>query len=263
MARVVALYRYPVKGLSPERQSSLDILPSGRVAGDRVLAFRFGNVEEPDAAWSPKASMLCLMNTPGLAGIAVRFDAHQGRVSVARAGRTLAEEALDDLGRRRLTELLAEVALGLPDNPLADHPERLPLRLVGDGATPRYHDSEAGEVTLHSRESIQALAGALHCEVDEVRFRSNIAVEGVDPWAELAWVGRRVRIGQVIFDVTRSKGRCLATHANPATGVRDLPILTTLTHAFDRAQPTFAVAMRPLGQGGRIAVGDEVEILDV
>ena len=262
VGRVAALYRYPVKGLSPERRQFLDILTSGRVAGDRVLAFRFGSTDAPDDAWTPKADTLCLMNTPGLAKLAVRFDEDHGRMSVVTDGRVLAEEGLDPAGRQRLAGVLAEFALGLKENPLAGHPERLPLRLMGDGVTPRYHDSEAGEVTLHSRESVQALAESLSHEVDEVRFRSNISVEGTQPWAELAWVGCQVRIGQVVFVATRVKGRCLATHANPTTGVRDLPILTTLTEAFAQEKPTFAVSMRPAGEGGRVSIGDDVEVLD-
>ena len=43
MPRVVALYRYPVKGFTPEVRTSLDVLPEGRIAGDRALAFRFAN----------------------------------------------------------------------------------------------------------------------------------------------------------------------------------------------------------------------------
>jgi uncharacterized protein YcbX len=35
--RVAALYRYPVKGFTREACDALDILPGGRVAGDRVL----------------------------------------------------------------------------------------------------------------------------------------------------------------------------------------------------------------------------------
>ena len=39
MPRVVALYRYPLKGFTPEHCTALTVLPEGRVAGDRVLAF--------------------------------------------------------------------------------------------------------------------------------------------------------------------------------------------------------------------------------
>ncbi|MDN6440205.1 MAG: MOSC N-terminal beta barrel domain-containing protein, partial [Corynebacterium nuruki] len=41
MPRVTALYRYPVKGFTPQRCESLTVQPDGRIAGDRVLAVRF------------------------------------------------------------------------------------------------------------------------------------------------------------------------------------------------------------------------------
>ena len=75
------------------------------------------------------------------------------------------------------------------------------------------------------------------------------------------WLGRRLRIGEVEFDVTQPKTRCLATHANPRTGERDLPVMETLVRAFGQAQPTFAVALMPSGRGGEIRVGDELTLL--
>ena len=75
-------------------------------------------------------------------------------------------------------------------------------------------------------------------------------------------MGRRVRIGTVTFDVVRPKVRCLATHANPTTGARDMPILTTLTAVFGQEKPTFGVAMVPSQAGGHIHVGDHVTLVD-
>jgi hypothetical protein len=66
----------------------------------------------------------------------------------------------------------------------------------------------------------------------------------------------------VEFDVVKPKTRCLATHANPITGERDLAILTTLTQKMGQETPTFAVAMLPSGDGGQIRVGDQVTLLD-
>ena len=65
--RVAALYRYPVKGFTPESCESLEVLPDGRIAGDRVLGFRFASTPEADDAWSSKHGMVVLVNTPGLA----------------------------------------------------------------------------------------------------------------------------------------------------------------------------------------------------
>lgn len=98
--------------------------------------------------------------------------------------------------------------------------------------------------------------------LDGARFRSNIVIDGVHAWAEQGWVGRRIRIGQVGFDVVRHKVRCLATHANPRTGERDVQMMPTLTRAFSQKEPTFAVGMVTHGAGGEIHVGDQVELIE-
>jgi len=260
MARVAALYRYPVKGFNPEECESLTVLDEGRIAGDRVFGVRFADTEAADDAWSRKTGMLALVNTPGLANFRVKFDEKAFRLRINFADTLLCDEELNSEGRNRISAALADYVLKMDGNPLSDHPERLPLRVVGDGFTPRYHDDEAGRITLHGRGSLQALATALGTQVSEIRFRSNIAIEGADAWEEQHWIGQRIRVGAVEFHVVKPKTRCLATHANPETGQRDLPILTTLTRAFGQEDPTFAVAMLPSGVGGPIHVGDHVSV---
>lgn len=259
--KVVALYRYPVKGFTPERCTSLTVGAEGRVAGDRVLAFRFASSPAPDAAWTRKHECVVLVNTPGLARLSVRYD-HEARRLAMHLDRTLlVEDGLEEDGRRRLADTLAAWVQTQPENPLAGHPERLPLRLVGDGVTPRYHDNEGGHATLHSRASLDAVAEAAgDPALDEVRFRSNIVIDGAEAWAEQDWMGRRVRIGDVEFEGVRRKTRCLATHANPATGARDLPLTQILMKSFRQKEPTFAIGMVTTGAGGVIRVGDPVTI---
>ena len=149
MPHVVALYRYPVKGLAPESCTALSLLASGRVAGDRVLGVRFADTPEPDDAWSSKRGMLVLMNTPGLARLHISYRHESQRLALGFPDGAVVEAGLDDEGRRQLADALAAYAEGLDENPLRDHPEHLPLRIVGDGIMPRYHDNAAGEVTLH------------------------------------------------------------------------------------------------------------------
>ena len=59
--RVVALYRYPVKGFTPEECETLTVLDEGRIAGDRVLGVRFADTEAADDAWSRKTGMVALI----------------------------------------------------------------------------------------------------------------------------------------------------------------------------------------------------------
>jgi len=263
MPRIAALYRYPVKGFGPEACTTLTILPDGRAAGDRVLGFRYASSPAPDEAWSTKHEFVALVNTPGLARLELVFDEAALRLSIARDGALLAEAALDAGGRKHLAAALAEYVLACRDNPLTGHPERLPLRLAGDGRTPRYQDNVAGQVTLHSRASLAAVADAAgDGALSERRFRSNIAIEGVAAWEEQRWIGRAVQIGTVTFDVVAPKTRCLATHANPRTGERDIAVMPLLVQAFPQERPTFAVAMLPRDGGGRIEIGEPVRLLD-
>ncbi|MDD1632262.1 MAG: MOSC N-terminal beta barrel domain-containing protein, partial [Methylococcaceae bacterium] len=89
MPRVVALYRYPVKGFTPEECEVVDVLDEGRIAGDRVLGIRFANSGVPDNAWSKKHEFVALINTPGLARLKLRFDHEALRLLITLEGTVL------------------------------------------------------------------------------------------------------------------------------------------------------------------------------
>lgn len=259
--RVAALYRYPVKGFSREECEALSVLDTGRIAGDRVLGVRFANAGARGDAWGTKYAFVALVNTPGLALLQVEFDHRNLRLRVSFRQEVLVEDALDDAGRRRIAAAIQDYVLKLDENPVSSRPDRLPLRIVGDGLTPRYQDDEPGYITLHGRASLDALAVAAgDADLSEHRFRSNIAVDGPKAWEELTWVGRKIRIGEVEFEAVEAKTRCLATHANPITGCRDVPIMSTLLKAYPAESPTFAIAMTTSGRGGTIHVGDDIEV---
>ncbi|MGE0059295.1 MAG: MOSC domain-containing protein [Dehalococcoidia bacterium] len=259
--RVAALYRYPVKGFTPEASESLEVLPDGRIAGDRVLGFRFASTPEPDDAWSSKHGMAVLVNTPGIARIQARYDGAAGRLALSLDGTLLAEDDLSPDGRKRLCDAVTEYVMSLPENPLSARPDHLPLRLVGDGTTNRLTDRPPGYVTLHCRASVSALGAALGDDgLDERRFRHNVAIDDAEAWVEQDWQGRRIRIGEVEFEYALPVIRCLATHANPATGERDREILKTLPSVWGGGDPILGIALNTVTPG-IIRVGDSVEVL--
>ena len=259
--RVAALYRYPVKGFTAEQCETLTVIEGGRIAGDRVLGIRFANAAISDDAWGTKHEFIALVNTPGLARLQVGFNDQTQRLRISLQGEVLADTALDDAGRKYVASVLKEYVLGLDVNPLSSRPDRLPLRVVGDGITPRFQDDEGGYVTLHGRQSLADVAAASGvATLNEQRFRSNIAIDGLAAWKEQEWIGRTLRVGEVNFDVVAAKDRCIATHVDPLTGQRDLTIMKTLREVFPCEKPTFAIAMTA-GRGGSIYVGDKVELM--
>ncbi|KQZ07894.1 hypothetical protein ASD19_11735 [Microbacterium sp. Root53] len=263
MQFVQSLYRHPVKGFTPERRESLVVGPDGRVVGDRVLALRFADAATPEDRdgldhW-PKSRGLALVDFPSLARLHVAYDEEPGRLRVADEADVLAEDVLDEAGRERISEAVAAWVLDGPDARRLRGEGRLPLRLVGDGATARFQDRPRGFVSLHAAASVAALDAAVDAPVDDRRFRSNIVIGGTDAWAELSWAGG-VTIGAVAFRVQGPIGRCLAIHANPDTGERDAGLLRILTREFAQAEPTLGILLLPEAAGGEIRVGDPVRL---
>lgn len=265
MAVVSELYRYPVKGFSPEQRSELVVQDDGRIEGDRVLAFRFADATSPENdggldAW-PKSRGLALMDFPSLARVRLDYDAANRRVRMGADGRVLAEAPLDDAGRRELEAAVTAFVEASTDARRLQRPGVLPLRLVGDGVTSRFQDRARGYVSLHGAESVAELDAAVPAPVDSRRFRSNIVVTGAGAWAELGWSGR-VRVGDVVFDVQRPIGRCAAITANPDTGERDARLLRVLATEFGQDEPTLGILLLPVsgGDGGAVRVGDEVVV---
>ena len=261
--RVAALFRYPVKGFTREECVSLEVLPGGRIAGDRVLGLRFNDSTAPDDAWSTKLEFVAVVNTPGLTALGLKFDPTANRLRIDLADKVLLDDVLDGAGRERFASAIERYVLGLDENPISSCMSRLPLRVVGDGVTPRYQDREPGYATLHGRGSLAAIATAVDeaPPITEKRFRSNIAVDGLAPWEEQTWIGRSLRIGDTRFKVANPVTRCLATHAHPVTGKRDLLIMKTLLELIATERPTFAILMTS-DRGGSIRTGDKVELTD-
>ncbi len=262
--QVAKLYRYPVKSFTPETPESLIVSDDGRVVGDRILAFRFNDAGPPDdLKWRRKTWFASLQHTPKLARIKSLYNSEDRTLQLWIPGRkTPIEGSIDDASDRdRLGDAVTDYALTLKGTPIASRHQHQPLRLVGDGDTGRFHDTASGRVTMHSRASALDLAKALQAEdIDDARFRSNIVIEGVNAWDEFNWRGSGLKIGDVQFKVVKPVVRCLATHADPTSGARDLDVLNALTRIIGQAEPHFAVSLSLLGRGGEVSVGDTVEL---
>jgi uncharacterized protein YcbX len=94
--------------------------------------------------------------------------------------------------------------------------------------------------------------------VDHRRLRPNIVIEGVDGLAERRWPGRRLRLGPVLIQVAKLRGRCVMTTYDPDTQVQDLSVLKRIVSEFGGRMALDCDVI----EGGAIAVGDRVELVD-
>ena len=120
------------------------------------------------------------------------------------------------------------------------------------------HDDEP--VTLMSEASLQALAAEFNGTApDSRRFRMTITITGTDAWAEHAWRGQQVTIGDAILRAIAPVPRCVVTTRNPESGSTDARILHALARLRGNNDITFGIwaeILRP----GLIHVGDAVTL---
>src|SRR6516225_2658084 len=76
MAKIAAIYRYPVKGLGPERLEAAELVPGRTIAGDRLYAIENGpsGFDPAHPAYFPKNRFLMLMRNERLAALRTAFD---------------------------------------------------------------------------------------------------------------------------------------------------------------------------------------------
>jgi uncharacterized protein len=123
---------------------------------------------------------------------------------------------------------------------------------------PEHIGTDDQPVTLMSQASLQALAPALGGTVpDARRFRMTITITGTDAWAEHAWRGQKVTIGEVVLRVIAPVPRCVVTTRNPESGTTDARILHALARLRGNNDINFGVWCDILRPGG-IHIGDAV-----
>ena len=123
-----------------------------------------------------------------------------------------------------------------------------------------------GAASLVSRGSLARLAREAGVDsVDARRFRMLVEVDGLEPNAEDAWVGRDVEVGHALLHFEGHVGRCLVTSRDPESGRITLPTLDLLRAyrgELDTSEPlAFGIHGRVL-RGGVVRIGDQVRVGD-
>lgn len=107
--------------------------------------------------------------------------------------------------------------------------------------------------------SLDDLNGRLATPLPMNRFRPNIVVRGATAFAEDGW--KRIRIGEIDFDLVKPCARCVVTTTDQDTGTRAAEPLRTLA-TFRKRGSGVMFGMNAVHRAtGSIAVGDPVTIV--
>jgi uncharacterized protein YcbX len=225
-ARIDALYRYPVKGLSPEPLTSATLTKGDYFPGDRLFAIENGpaGFDASAPAHQSKAKFLMLMRNERLATLATRYDDATATLSI--------REGHEEVLRADLSDPQGRLAVEAFFRRFMPRELRGPPKVLAAPAGFRFTDSRRGYVSIINLASVAALETAVGAPVNPVRFRGNVYLQGWPAWHEFSLVGREISIGDVRLKVTKRIQRCPATDVDPETGVRDLSIPRALMQAF-------------------------------
>lgn len=254
---VAAIYRYPVKGLSPEKLERVRLSPGDCLPHDRRFAIALPatcfDPERPE--WLSKTHFVMLMRDEALAQLHTNFDPASGALTIEDdSGLALRACIAEPEGRRQVSEFLADF--------LGDAVEH-PLRIV-EAAGHAFADARRKPnattnkyVSLINLASIAALEDLVEVPVDPLRFRANVYFEGAPAWREHDWPGREIALGGARLRVIAPITRCAATQVNPATAERDLDVVAALQRGFGH---NLMGIYAEVVEGSEIATGDRLEV---
>ncbi len=244
------LYRYPVKGLSPEPLERVELRAGGTVPFDRAYAIENGPGRfDPDhPQYLPKINFLMLMRDERLATLQTKFDDASQTLTISRDGKQVARGQLTmPLGRQMIEQFLAAYM----------HAELrgAPKIVFSEG----HSFSDVAVKCLHivNLASVRELERAVGNAVNPLRFRPNIVIDGAAPWEEFSWVGSEIALGGAKLVVLERTARCAATNVDPDTGERDMAIPAVLQRTWGHSD--FGVYARAR-KDGAIAIGDTINL---
>lgn len=119
--------------------------------------------------------------------------------------------------------------------------------------------ADAFPFLLLNMKSLEELNRRLMTPVGMERFRGNLIIDGNEPYEEDSW--KRIRVGEIEFDVVKPCSRCVMTTVDPKQGTKSKEPLSTLsTYRKNKFGVCFGQNLVHLNQGV-LRVGDVVEIL--
>jgi uncharacterized protein len=248
-AAIHGIYRYPVKGLSPEVLERTELAVGQTIPADRLYAIENGpcGFDPVAPAYFPKQRFLMLMRNERLAALRTDFEQASHTLTITWEGRQAARGDLRSKDGRLAIESFFRRFM----------PKELrgpPKVLFGAGHS--FSDVARKVVSIINLASVAAVETAAGAPVNPLRFRGNLYVTGWPAWHEFSLLDRVLAIGEKAqLKIVKRIQRCAATDVDPETGIRDLSIPRTLLENFDH---TDCGVYAEVTAAGTIGVGDVV-----
>ena len=249
------ILRYPVKGLSAERLQEVALSPGRPLPHDRQFGIARGDAPFNGAPhWIGRSNFIQRADDTVLAELDARCDPGAGTLTLARRGETVLTASLRDPSGREAVAAYFDAVIGDPRG--RPQPVEVPADAAPGTDGQSFADTEEPHLSIINLATVRAIGELVGAELNPLRFRGNLHIEA-EPWAEFAWVGRRITVGTVTMDVTKRIDRCAATNLNPDTAERDQNLPLALRKAYGHWDcGVYAI----VASEGEIRPGDRIEV---
>ena len=253
---ISSIHFSPIKSLSFTNIKSCEIKKNLGILNDRKFAFsRVIDAEkalliEKNPNERKLNNFLSLKNSPFLNKY--NFTYKDNKLALILDGEEQISITADDLDQRsKLINKLIDLESSL----------KKPMFLLQNNEFPFYDTSNSNKVfnsiSLINLNSIEDFEKRINQKVEFQRFRGNFYVDGIDAWEERNWIGKNIKINNVLFKVERNIPRCVAINLKPKTDHSDLNLLQSLKKAYNHFD--MGIYLRSLNDG-KIKVGNAIKL---
>ncbi|MFT5511010.1 MAG: hypothetical protein ACI89J_004110 [Hyphomicrobiaceae bacterium] len=245
---VTSIYRYPVKGLTPEALNSVTVEAGNCLPFDRSYAIENGGgrFDPLQPKHLPKINFLMLMRNERMASLRSSFDDTTQTLTIFRDGGQVAQGQLTTpIGRQLIEQFLSSY--------FAHELRGAPKIVHAQDHT--FSDVPVKCLHIVNLASVRELERAAGREIDPLRFRANVYIDGLEPWQEFNWIGKTLEIGTTGLSVFTRTERCDATNVDPATAARDMAIPNLLQRQWGHSD--FGIYAKVVANG-TISIDDAI-----
>lgn len=258
------LYLYPIKSTAPLETETALVEPRGLrddrrwmvvdAAGRFITGREMPRLTLVSARPDPHGLSL---EAPGMPSLQVPFPEAGTTISVVVWKSAVAARPANAFADAWLSEFLQKPVQLVHMDASVARPMTDVHSLPGDEVS----FADAFPLLLISRAALDGLNARLAKPVSMLRFRPNLVVDGAPAHAEDGW--KRIRIGDVEFDVAKPCSRCVFTTVDPLRGERDPdgePLRTLIGYRRSGDGVTFGQNLIPRSLG-TLRIGDAVAVL--
>jgi len=235
-AIITSIHNCPVKSISFQNIKKCKINKNVGIEGDRVFAFSQNldldqstefekNPETRKGKWN---KIVTLKNTPVFNKY--NFLHEDNKLTLTLNNKEIITVNVNESDERdNLVKKLIELEGSLKND----------VRLMRNDEYPFYDTSISNKsmfrnsISLLNINSIKDFENKIDKKIEKSIFRGNLYFDGVEAWEERNWIGKTIKINNVLFKVEKNIPRCVAINLKPETDDNSFNLLKTLKQTYD------------------------------